>query len=166
MDQREAQLRYELNSDSEAQANRLQALIKASKEGDPELPRAHALIGRMCAVVQEKLEEAASEKTRGLGGKYKGWLRALPKDVAAVIAIRECIRLCTSPETHVHIQDLTFNVGKLWELEVRIRQAEAVNPMYMHKIHDQVKETAHVIMGTCVGCTTWLSSECSRVQSN
>lgn len=139
-EQREAQLQSELDSDSEAQAKRLQELIKASTEGDPELPRAHALIGRMCAVVQEQLELAAAEKTRGLGGKYKGWLRALPKDVAAVIAIRECIRLCTSPETHVHIQDLTFNVGKLWELEVRIRQAEAVNPMYMRKIHDQVKE--------------------------
>lgn len=139
-DQREVQLQSELDSDSEAQARRLQELIKASKEGDPELPRAHALIGRMCASVQDLLEQAAAEKTRGLGGKYKGWLRALPKDVAAVIAIRECIRMCTSPETHVHIQDLTFNVGKLWELEVRIRQAEAVNPMYMQKIHDQVKE--------------------------
>jgi len=94
----------------------------------------------MCAAVQDQLTLAADSKTRGLGGKYKGWLRALPRDVAAVIAIRECIRLCTSPETHVHIQDLTFNVGKLWELEVRIRQAEAVNPMYMQKIHDQVKE--------------------------
>lgn len=139
-DQREAQLKYEFESDSAAQAARLQALIKSSREGDPELPRAHALIGRMCAAVQENLAKAASEKTRGLGGKYKGWLRALPTDVAAVIAIRECIRLCTSPETHVHIQDLTFNVGRLWELEVRIRQAEAVNPMYMQKIHDQVKE--------------------------
>lgn len=139
-DQRDAQLRYELESDSAAQAKRLQELIKSSKEGDPELPRAHALIGRMCAIVQDKLEQAAEEKTRGLGGKYKGWLRALPTDVAAVIAIRECIRMCTSPETHVHIQDLTFNVGKLWELEVRIRQAEAANPMYMQKIHDQVKE--------------------------
>jgi len=140
LDQRAAQLQQELESDASAQAARLAALIKASKEGDPELPRAHALIGRMCAAVQDELTLAAECKTRGLGGKYKNWLRALPTDVAAVIAIRECIRLCTSPETHVHIQDLTFNVGKLWELEVRIRQAEAVNPMYMQKIHDQVKE--------------------------
>lgn len=139
-DQREAQLKYELESDAEAQAKRLQELIKASHDGNTELPRAHALIGRMCGEVQQLLEAAANEKTRGLGGKYKTWLRALPTDVAAVIAIRECIRMCTSPETHVHIQDLTFNVGKLWELEVRIRQAEAVNPMYMQKIHDQVKE--------------------------
>lgn len=139
-DQREAQLQYELSSDAAAQAARLQELIKASREGNVELPRAHALIGRMCGVVQEELKRVAEIQTRGMGGKYKTWLRALPHDVAAVIAIRECIRACTSPEKFVHVQDLTLNVGKLWELEVRIRQAEAVNPMYMQKIHDQVKE--------------------------
>ena len=139
-DQREAQLKYELESDAQAQADRLAALIKASREGNPELPRAHALIGRMCEAVQQELQAVCEVQTRGIGGKYKKWLRALPLDVAAVIAIRECIRMCTSPETHVHVQDLTFNVGKLWELEVRIRQAEAVNPLYMQKIHDQVKE--------------------------
>lgn len=139
-DQREAQLKYELESDSEAQAERLQALIKAAQEGDVELPRAHALIGRMCGEVQAALQRASDEKTRGLGGKYKSWLRALPTEVAAVIAIRECIRACSGHETYVRIQDLAYNVGKLWELEVRIRQAEAVNPMYMQKIHEQVNE--------------------------
>lgn len=139
-DKREAQLRHELDSDAEAQAARLRDLIEASKKGDVELPRAHALIGRMAEAVADRIKSAADAKTRGLGGKYKAWLRALPTDVAAVIAIRECIRMCTSPETHVHVQDLTFNVGKLWELEVRIRQAEEVNPLYMQRIHDQVKE--------------------------
>ncbi len=146
-DLREAQLQYELDSDVQAQANRLQDLIKAAQSGDTELPRAHALIGRMCGVVQANLEAAANEKTRGMGGKYKTWLRAIPSDVAAVIAIRECIRLCTSPETYVHIQDLAFNVGRLWELEVRIRQAEAVNPLYMKKVHEQVKEHATTNLG-------------------
>lgn len=138
--QREAQLQYELDSDVEAQANRLQDLIKSSQSGDTELPRAHVLIGRMCSVVQEKLEEVAAIQTRGMGGKYKTWLRALPSEVAAVISIRECIRMCTSPETYVDVQDLTFNVGRLWELEVRIRQAEAVNPLYMKRVHEQVQE--------------------------
>ena len=140
LNQREAQLKYELDSDAAAQAARLQALIKASSEGDPELPRAHVLIGRMCAIVQDELKAVSKVATRGIGGKYKTWVRALPTDVAAVIAIRECIRMCTSHGTHVHIQDLTSNVGKLWELEVRIRQAEKVNPAYMQKIHDQVEE--------------------------
>lgn len=139
-DQREAQLKYELDSDADTQAQRLRDLIEASKKGDVDLPRAHALVGRMMSVVADKLKTAADVKTRGMGGKYKTWLRALPTDVAAVIAIRECIKMCNSEKTHVHVQDLTFNVGKLWELEVRIRQAEEVNPLYMQRIHDQVKE--------------------------
>ena len=146
-DKREAQLAYELDSDTEAQAQKLRELVKASAEGDLSLPRAHALVGSMCGVVAELIAVTAEEKTRGMGGKYKSWLRALPTDVAAVIAIRECIRQCSGPETHVHVQDLTFAVGKLWELEVRIRQAEAVNPLYMQRIHDQVKENATQDMG-------------------
>lgn len=141
-DQRDVQLQYEIESDNDAQARRLQELIAASKRGDLDLPRTHALIGRMSADVQARLEEVAAIKTKGLGGKYKTWLRALPSEVAAVISIRECVRMCTSPETHIHIQDLTFNVGKLWELEVRIRAAETVNPLYMKRVHDQVKDHA------------------------
>lgn len=140
IDPREAQLKYELDSDAEAQALRLRELIANSDKGDLELPRAHVLIGQMCKVVAENITRVAAEKTRGLGGKYKSWLRALPTDVASVIAIRECIRMCSGPETHIHIQDLTYNVGKLWELEVRIRQAEEVNPLYMQRVHEQVKE--------------------------
>lgn len=139
---RDVQLQYELDTDTEAQAHRLKELIASAQKGDADLPRAHALIGRMCGAVQESLERTANETTRGLAAKYKSWLRALPSEVAAVISIRECIRMCSSPETHIHIQDLTSNVGKLWELEVRIRQAEAVNPMYMQKVHDQVKDHA------------------------
>lgn len=141
-DQREAQLQYEIESDNEAQALRLAELIKASHSGDTELPRAHALIGSMLEGVQAELQKTCDSKTRGMGAKYRSWLRALPLDVAALIAVRECIRMCGGPETHVHVQDLCTNVGKLWELEVRIRQAEAVNPVYMQKIHDQVKENA------------------------
>ena len=118
----------------------MRELIAASKDGNLDVPRAQALIGRMCGDVELYIQQHAAIMTRGIGGKYKKWLRAIPSDVAAVIAIRECVRMCTSPETHVHIQDLTFNVGKLWELEVRIRQAEAVNPLYIKKVHEQVKE--------------------------
>lgn len=139
-DMRDAQLQYELESDAQAQAERLRSLIEASKEGKLELPRAQALIGRMADAVSAEISAVSAVKTKGAGGKYKRWVRALPPDVAAVISIRECIRMCTSPETHVHVQDLAYNVGKLWELEVRIRQAEVVNPLYMLKIHDQIKE--------------------------
>lgn len=138
------ELEHEEATDTAAQAARLRVLLQEAGEGSSELPRAHILISRMFGDVKAHLEAVASIVTRGLGGKYKGWLRAIPSDVAAVIAIRECIKLCTSSThtTHVHVQDLTNAIGKLYELEARIRQAEAVNPMYMQRIHDQMKENA------------------------
>lgn len=139
---KDRQLQYELDTDNDAQASRLHKLITASSSGDTDLPKAHALIGRMCSAVMAELEITRGTMTRGAGGVYKKWLRSLPLDVAAVIAIRECIRLCSSIETHVHIQDLALSVGKLWELEVRINQAEQVNPMYMQKVHSQIKDRA------------------------
>lgn len=146
---KERQLQYEQDSDATAQAARLQTLLIESREGSVELPRASTLISRMYAEVMRELEATAAIKTRGVGGKYKTWLRALPLDVAAVISIRECIKLCTSHThaTHVHGQDLAIAVGKLFELEVRIRQAEAVNPVYMQRIREQLKENATTNMG-------------------
>ena len=145
----ERQLAYEQEADAAAQAARLQTLLTESREGSLELPRASVLISRMFDGVRQELEAVASVQTRGLGGKYKTWLRALPLDVAALISIRECIKLCISHthKTHVHGQDLCAAIGKLFELEVRIRQAEAVNPMYMQRIDQQLKDNATTNLG-------------------
>lgn len=145
----ERQLAYEQESDAAAQAARLQTLLTESREGGLELPRASALISRMFEGVRLELEATAATITRGMGGKYKSWLRALPLDVAALISIRECIKLCVSHthNTHVHGQDLCMAIGKLFELEVRIRQAEAVNPLYMRRIDEQLKENATTNLG-------------------
>lgn len=139
---REAQLKYELESDARAQAEKLRVLLTESTSGDPNLPRAHALLVQMLSDVRQRIQDIADVKTRGMGGKYKNWLRALPLDVAAVIAIRTCIKVCFTREKHAVLQELAYEVGKLWELEVRIQQASAVNPMYMQKISEQLKEHA------------------------
>lgn len=141
---REKEFEHEESADAAAQAARLKTLLMESAEGSVELPRASLLISRMYGEVKKNLEAIASIPTRGQGGKYKSWLRAIPAGTAAVISIRECIQLCTSSthNTHVHMQDLASHIGRLFELEVRIAQAEAVNPMYMQKIHAQIKENA------------------------
>lgn len=145
-DLRSKQMEYELNSDTQAQAEKLRELLKESAEGSVELPRATALIVRMYKEVQKHLEDEAAVKTRGVGGKFKTWLRELPPDVAAVIAVRECIKQCGHHQSVV-VQELASSIGKLYELEVRIRQAEAVNPMYMQRVHDQVKENCSTNQG-------------------
>lgn len=141
---RESQLRYEEDADSVAAAERLKKLIEEAKAGSTDLPRASTLISRVFDDVRAEIELFQSAKSRGPGAKYKNWLRSLPADVAALISIRECIKLCTSSthETHVHVQDLCSAVGKAIELESRIRQANAVNKVYMDRIHAQVKENA------------------------
>ena len=146
-DKRAKQLAYELESDAAEQAKQLQELIKGSNNGATELPRASALIARIYTEVQQHIEEAAAIKTRGMGGKFKAWIRAIPSDVAAVLGVRECIRIL-SGHTHVAVvQDLASSIGKLLELEVRIRQAEAVNPLYMRKIREQLKDNCTTNLG-------------------
>ncbi len=144
-DLRSQQEQYEIESDTAAAAERLEQLKAQSAEGDLNLPRAQRFIARAYAAVKQSLDDAIAVKTRGVGGKFKGWLRAVPTDVAAVLALRECIAECSAGSWRkkpITIQMLAGNIGRLYELETRIREAETVNPMYMKKVHEQVKENA------------------------
>lgn len=141
---RDAQLQYELGSDAAAAAARLKELTEAARSGDAEAPRAQRLTATMHTTVVTLLQEAIDVKTRGTGGVYKTWLRRLGAEKAALIAIRECIQLCSkankgTSKAGATTQALTSRIGRLYELEVRIMEAEEVNPMYMEKIHEQVK---------------------------
>lgn len=138
---REKQEQFEIEHDLEAASKKLNELLKASHEGDVELPRASRLIARIHGEVCASIEAAKTVQTRGVGGKFKNWLRRIPTDIAALIAVRECIRLCSSHKSScILIQDLGMAIGRLYETEVRIAEAEEVNPVYMQKIHDQVQE--------------------------
>lgn len=140
------QLKYELSCDAAAATERLKALRESALSGDADAPRAQKLTGAMFDQVRILIAEASDVKTRGTGGAYKAWMRRLGPDKAALIAIRECIHLCTTKFsgklTAVTAQRLTSSVGRLYETEVRIMEAEEVNPMYMERIHEQVKHNA------------------------
>lgn len=144
---RDEQLKVELESDSIARMEALKRLIESAYDGDTDAPRAQVVVARMCASVVQHLQAAADVKTQGAGGKYKVWLRALPMDLAASIAIRECIKQCSGFETVTTAQDLAIKIGQLWELEVRILQADIVNRPYMEKVHKQLKERGTVNQG-------------------
>lgn len=142
-DAREAQLQYELEHDAAAAAARLEQLKQDALNGDVSLPKASRFIGRAYAAVRESMEASALVPRRGPGAKFGKWLKALNMDVAAVLAIRECITHLTGNRARakpVTIQLLAGAIGRLYELEIRIKEAEAVNPVYMDKIHEQVKE--------------------------
>lgn len=143
MDLRAQQLQYEIDTDTQAAADRLQQLSMDAANGKLELPRTQRFIARAYTTVQKSLEDTLAVQTRGVGGKFKGWLRKVPTDVAAVLAIREVIsRLLTGRFSNeaVTIQNLATAIGRLYELEVRIADAEKVNPLYMKRVHEQVKD--------------------------
>ncbi len=146
---RSKQHAFEEQSDNEAAAAKLAELRSSSAEGSLEHPKAQHLIARAYLSVEEHLKEQQAQVARGASAKYKNWLRSIPTDVAAVIALRSVIRTCLLQTKVTTLQTLASNIGKYWELEIRIREAEAVNPVYMQRIHDQVKancttSTAHL----------------------
>ncbi|QQO90848.1 RNA polymerase [Pseudomonas phage Misse] len=140
---REAQLKYELEQDAVASAERLEKLRAQALDGDVTLPKASRFIGRAYATVKESMEKEQQVMRRGPGAKFGKWLKALDLNVASVLAIRECITHLTGHKVRtkpVTVQVLAGAIGRLFELEIRIKEAELVNPVYMDKIHEQVKE--------------------------
>ena len=143
MSLREQQLKQEVDSDTVAAAAKLDELRAAAAAGDANLPRANVFLARAYSVVKASLDEQATRRRVGVGAKFGKWLRALDTSVASVIAIRESIAQLSGAKTRqkpVTIQALGMSIGRMYELEIRIKEAETVNPMYMQKMHEQVKE--------------------------
>lgn len=141
MDARERQLALELESDAAAQAARLQELLNQALSGDTTLPRAAKFISSAYSEVRAHIEAQQQQKARGRSAKFANWLRAMDPGVAAVASLREVINTCAGIRTEpVTVQVLASKIGRLFELEIRMAEAERVNPLYMQKIHEQVRE--------------------------
>lgn len=140
---RQQQVQREIDSDIEAARDALIKLQQAGAEGDLSAPRTQRLIARMYSVVAANIKAEQDKVARGAGAKVKNWLRAVPTDIAAVIAIRECISKCSaSHQTVPTIQILASDIAKAYQLEIRIKEATVVNPIYMQRVEDQIRENA------------------------
>jgi DNA-directed RNA polymerase len=141
MNNRERQLELEMKADAAAQADRLKQLQEQALSGDATMPRASRFIAQAYNTVRESFVAAGAQRTRGRAAKYANWVRALDPGVAAVIALREVINTCAGERQEpITVQVLASKIGRLYELEVRVKEAETVNPVYMGKVHDQIKE--------------------------
>ncbi len=141
-DYRDKQLQYEIEADNEAATAQLERLLRESNEGKVDHPRANRFVAAAYVKVKALFEEAQAVKARGVGGAYRAWIRKVPADIAAVIAIRECISQCTSHRMYAPatFQSLATAIGRLYELEVRIGEAIHVNPVYMEKVERNLQE--------------------------
>ena len=92
----ERQWRYEVDTDAQAAANKLTEMQEAAASGDPNTPKAVTLMARIIGDVMYVID--SYKAGHGGGGRFRNWLRAVPSDVAASIAIRECIANCSTED--------------------------------------------------------------------
>ena len=136
------QYQYEIDSDNAAASAKLEQLRKDALEGDITLPRVQRFMAHAYHEVSLSLQAVQESKARGVGGKVRSWIKVLPLDVVTALSIRVCVRILSlkMSSSPVTLQSLAGQLGRAIELEVRIREAEKVNPMYMQRIHDQVRD--------------------------
>lgn len=139
-DPRTAQLLEEERADGEAAAAHLEKLRVAAASGDITLPRANRYISAAYSAVRDHIAEELEVKTRGVGGKYKNWLRALPPELSATLALRTVLKYCMNIGDPATAQILCTKLGTAYEMEVRIAEAFRVNPLYMQRVQEQIKE--------------------------
>ncbi|MNJ09325.1 DNA-dependent RNA polymerase [compost metagenome] len=101
------------------------------------LPKAKLLIGNMFPAVHSHIIQEQERTGRGPGAHLRGWLRAVPADVAAVIAMRGTMRQVLNAgfrtldtDFGATVQRIAVGIAREWIQEAKIRQAAEVNPAY------------------------------------
>lgn len=101
------------------------------------LPKAKLLIGNMFPTVHAYIEREQNRRGSGPHAALRGWLRAIPADVAAVIAMRCVLRQVLNAGFRTldtafgaTVQRISMSVAREWVQEAKIRQAAEVNPAY------------------------------------
>jgi DNA-directed RNA polymerase len=126
------QVELEVSADHIAATNAINEHADIVARGDiDKLPRSKALIARMFGDVRDYIAAEQAKVSRGPGAHLKGWLRRVPADVAAVIALRTTLaRVLQDRTTYTTFQTLAVNIGREWVREIQVRDAEQVNPEY------------------------------------
>jgi len=140
---RDEQLQWELSTDAQAVSDRLNELREGVEAGATDLPKTQRFIAKMYTEVAEYIESQKPSTHGGRNNKYRGWLRKIPSETAAVIAIRTAISEIQSATARGKVyspQTLYLSIGRQYETEVRVAEAEAVNPVYMKKVYEQIKD--------------------------
>lgn len=138
---RQKQLDIEHEEDTNAALEALQEMFAAADSGDLSAPRAMKYLHAAIPQVAEEIRKTQAKPARGPAGAYLKWIQAISAETAALIALRVALPIClTRADGAGTIIELATNMGKTLMLEVRIKEAETINPVYMQKVNEQVQE--------------------------
>jgi DNA-directed RNA polymerase len=148
---RAQQITYEIEMDRQAANKALAELRKKAVDGDISTPKAQRLIRSVFDTVEGFIKEAQERKGTGLNASTLNWLRLVPSDVAAAAAIRSTIALCSTPGKYCTAQRLCSTIGKMYEIEARVRMAEKVHPVIMRQTHESLRKANTKSVGHLIG---------------
>lgn len=107
------------------------------------LPAAQRLIAAAYDTVAAAIDKTKAEKTPGVGGRYRAFLRMVPTKVLAAMALTKCMDLMACGNGHnsrSSAQSVLSALGRLVQAEVLSIQLKAIAPAYMNRVHEYLKE--------------------------
>jgi DNA-directed RNA polymerase len=141
------QIAAEIQSDADAMVEAAKAHAALIAKGDiDKLPRGKAVIARMFDDVRDSIVAEQQKKHRGVGAALRGWLRELDADVAAVIALRVtmgCVLQHYGAQRNSvpTFQRIATSIGREWALELKVRAAARINPVYYDGAIQRLKDS-------------------------
>lgn len=133
----------EVKSDLAYSTAKLEELQTQAQQGNVDLPHANRIVAEMFEKVCAVIDQDKASKARGVGGAYRNWLRAVPTATIALISIRVCLKRCLQKGQlgeHTGIQSLGIDIGRQIEIEARVAEAAKVNPLYMARVDERIRE--------------------------
>lgn len=140
----ELQWKLEQEADHEAVLRFLKERADRISSGDISGdPLALNMVRAAFEKVKDSLREDAEKTARGTGAKYRQIIRGVPLDVLTGVVLTEVISLglsYTAKGMVLSFQTMARRLGLLIVTELQIIQATAVNPLYMQRVHEDLKD--------------------------
>ncbi|USL89769.1 DNA-directed RNA polymerase [Vibrio phage vB_VpaP_M9] len=118
------------------------AVLDALENGRAtELTPVQRLLNAAYDGVSARIDELKASKTRGVGAKYRGYIRLVSSDVLTVMTLNTLLNNIASTELGMSsIQSLGTSLGRAVQSEIIAQNAEVVAPAYMNRVYEYLKE--------------------------
>lgn len=139
----ERQLRLEEESDEAASKEALAKLQEDTRKGRG-TPKTRAMVAGAFPQVEEAIEAEKKKGGPGRAGKTRGWLRELPTDVAAAIALQYIVSILLSTDGRsATVSVLSKGIGRRYEVEVRKGEIARASPYFLQRVEESIKDRTY-----------------------
>lgn len=141
-----------------------------------ELPAVSRLVAAAFGTVSTSIDKIKAEKVAGRGGKYRAFIRKIPTDVLATLALVTCLdRVAALKSSQMTYQSIASQLGRQVQAEILRKNLMVVAPAYMNRVDEylqqhRTKSPSHILRtyrasAGAVGLSDepWINSQCILV---